>query len=163
MTPDWQAVIAGGRPQVLAVAHLDATPEAVWSVLGDHRALPRYLFRLLKVTVDNREAVRPDGPGAVRVISALGSVTRERVYAHQRASHLCYGLIGDGLVRNHVASLRLEPEGAGTRLTVRQFYERLPGLRGRVGDLALRYSGRRLAPGLVRIFGGRMVAAAGRG
>jgi uncharacterized protein YndB with AHSA1/START domain len=95
-----------------------APVETVFANLTDHRAYAS-MTPLRKSELEREGTPAPNGVGAVRKLSLLGPPLREEVTAYDAPKHFAYTMLSGLPVRNHVGEVRLEPTGAGTRLTYR--------------------------------------------
>jgi len=87
---------------------IDAAPDAVWAKIGDFGGLGE-LFPGL-------ESCRLEGD--VRIISMAGREVRERLLSRDDATRtLSYSVIAGVPVDRHVATITVEPEGDGSKVT----------------------------------------------
>jgi uncharacterized protein YndB with AHSA1/START domain len=92
-----------------------APAETVFEVLTDHR---RYneLTPLRKSELERDGEPTPNGVGAIRKLSLLGPPLREEVIAYQQPSRFSYTVLSGLPVRNHVGTVELKADGAGTKM-----------------------------------------------
>jgi uncharacterized protein YndB with AHSA1/START domain len=92
-----------------------APPRTVFDVLTDHR---RYagITPLRRSTLEREGEPAPNGVGAIRVLSAAGPPLREEVIAFQSPRRFSYKLLSGLPVRDHVGTVELSADGAGTRM-----------------------------------------------
>ena len=99
---------------------LPATPSEVFAVIGDHRALPRWIPGLRQVEVDDSGAKLPGGVGTRRTLRMLvGPPGVEVVTAFDPPARIAYGATDEslrGLCTQHAAELSCVPTERGTRL-----------------------------------------------
>lgn len=95
-----------------------APVETVFARLTDHRAYAS-MTPLRKSELEREGDPAPNGLGAVRRLSVVGPPMREEVTAYEAPKHFAYTMLSGLPVRNHLGDVRLEPTGAGTRLTYR--------------------------------------------
>lgn len=97
------------------VRQVAAPPQTVFDVLTDHQ---RYasITPMLKSTLEREGEPAPNGVGAIRVLSALGPPLREEVIAYESPARFSYKLLSGLPVRDHVGTVELSPDGAGTRM-----------------------------------------------
>jgi hypothetical protein len=105
-------------PLVLArAARLGGAPEPLFSFLCDFERLPVWMPLMRRCRVDNGNAERPGGVGAVRVIdSGVGAPTREVVVALEPPRLLAYSAEDAslrGMLTAHLGILTCEPHPAG--------------------------------------------------
>jgi uncharacterized protein YndB with AHSA1/START domain len=98
------------------IREVDAAPEVVFDVLTDHRRYSE-LTPLRRSVLEREGEPAPNGVGAIRVLSAVGPPLREEAIAYERPSRFSYKLLSGLPVRDHVGTVLLEPNGAGTRVT----------------------------------------------
>ncbi len=92
-----------------------APPETVFAVLTDHR-LYSELTQLRKSELEREGEPAPNGVGAIRKLTAVGPALREEVIAYEEPSRFSYTLLSGLPVRDHVGTVELTPNGAGTRM-----------------------------------------------
>jgi uncharacterized protein YndB with AHSA1/START domain len=90
-----------------------APPETVFEVLTDHRGYAK-ITNLRKATLEREGKPVSDGVGAIRVLTAVGPPMREEVLAYEPAKRFSYKLLSGLPVRDHVGTVELTPNGAGT-------------------------------------------------
>jgi uncharacterized protein YndB with AHSA1/START domain len=95
---------------------VDAPPEVVFDVLTDHRRYAE-ISRLRKSTLERGGEPAPNGVGAIRALTAVGPPIREEVVVYERPSRFAYKVLSGLPVRDHLGTVSLEPNGAGTRVT----------------------------------------------
>jgi len=96
--------------------YIAAAPEVVFDVITDHRAYPD--FTMVRRSRLEKEGVpAPNGVGAVRVMSVVGPAAHEEVLEFERPGLFRYRLLSGLPVRDHVGTVSLSPEGAGTRMS----------------------------------------------
>jgi hypothetical protein len=93
-----------------------ASPETVFDVLTDHRRYAE-MTPLRKSELAREGEPAPNGVGSIRVLSAVGPPLREETIAYQRPTRFSYKLLSGLPVRDHVGTVSLEPNGAGTKVT----------------------------------------------
>lgn len=136
--------------------HARCSPEAVWAVLSDHRAMATWT-PLRAARLDAVGSPEVDGVGAVRVLSLAGPPLRERVTAFEPPHRMAYELLAGLPVRDYTGEVELTPTtdgGTDVAWTV-ALTPRVPGV-GRVVDLAIG----RMATALVRTAETRAASAA---
>lgn len=93
-----------------------APPETVFDVLTDHRHYAE-MTPLRKSVLEREGEPAPNGVGSIRVLSAVGPPLREETIVYQRPARFSYKLLSGLPVRDHVGTVSLEPNGAGTKVT----------------------------------------------
>lgn len=93
-----------------------APPEVVFDVLTDHR-LYSELTPLRRSELEREGEPAPNGVGAVRRLTAVGPPMREEVVAYERPRRFSYKVLSGLPVRDHLGTVSLEAEGAGTKMT----------------------------------------------
>src|ERR1700733_8110977 len=87
---------------------LDAAPDAVWAKVGDFGGGGEFFPGI--------ESFRLEGDD--RVIGMFGMETRERLGSRDGAPRtLCYSVVGGVPLESHTATITVEPEGAGSKVT----------------------------------------------
>lgn len=129
--------------------HVDAPPETVWDVISDHAHMANWTpYR--KSTLERPGTTHPNGVGAIRSLHLLGPPTREQVLSFDPPRCLRYTLLSGLPFDDYVGEVRVEPEGAGSRLSTEiEFHTRIPGSQI-FGPIAIRLATRsaaRLAEG----------------
>jgi uncharacterized protein YndB with AHSA1/START domain len=92
-----------------------APVDVVFDVLTDHRRYAE-LTPLRASTLEREGSPDPNGVGAVRALRLIGPPIREEVTAFERPTLLAYRALSGVPARSHTGTVRLAPEGAGTRL-----------------------------------------------
>jgi len=115
--------------QVNAVRTVAASPQRVWDVFTDHAGWKDW-SGLRHSTLEKEGSPHRNGTGAVRCLGSYGFNAFEEIFDFEPPSRMTYRLLKGGLpMKNHRGEVRLEPEGAGTRLTWRcSFDTGIPGL-----------------------------------
>jgi uncharacterized protein YndB with AHSA1/START domain len=98
------------------VREIGASPEAVFDVLTDHARYSE-LTPLRKSELERVGEEDPNGVGAIRRLAAVGPPIREEVIAFERPSRFSYKVLSGLPVRDHVGTVSLEANGAGTKMT----------------------------------------------
>jgi uncharacterized protein YndB with AHSA1/START domain len=98
------------------VREVAASPEIVFDLLTDHRGYSK-LTPLRKTELEREGQPAPNGVGAIRVLEAIGPALREEVIAYEAPSRFSYTLLSGLPVRDHVGTVELAPQGAGTKIT----------------------------------------------
>lgn len=93
-----------------------APPDVVFDVLTDHRGYAE-ITPLRRVELEREGEPAPNGVGAIRVLHSVGPPLREEVIGFERPGRFSYRLLSGAPVRDHVGTVALEPEGAGTKIT----------------------------------------------
>lgn len=97
------------------VREMKAPPEAVFEVLTDHRGYAD-ITPVRKVEMEREGDPAPNGVGAIRVLRSVGPPLREEVIAYESPSRFSYKLLSGLPVRDHVGTVELTPQGAGTKV-----------------------------------------------
>jgi uncharacterized protein YndB with AHSA1/START domain len=93
-----------------------APPEVVFDVLTDHRGYAE-ITPVRRVELETEGEPAPNGVGAIRVLHSVGPPLREEVIGFERPGRFSYRMLSGAPVRDHVGTVSLEPEGAGTKVT----------------------------------------------
>lgn len=103
-----------------------APPEVVFDVLADHRGYA-HITQLRAAKLEREGDPAPNGVGAIRALYTLGPPIREQVTEYERPSRLVYKMLSGAPVRDHVGTVELSPEAAGTRMVWHvQTFPRVP-------------------------------------
>jgi len=92
-----------------------APAEVVFEVLTDHRRYSE-LTPLRKSVLEREGEPAPNGVGAIRKLTAVGPALREEVIAYEAPNRFSYTLLSGLPVRDHVGTVELTPNGAGTKM-----------------------------------------------
>lgn len=95
---------------------IQAPPETVFDVLTDHRRYAE-LTPLRKSELEREGEPAPNGVGAIRKLTAVGPPMREEVVAYERPERFSYKVLSGLPVRDHLGTVSLEADGAGTKMT----------------------------------------------
>ena len=98
------------------VRDVAAPPETVFEILVDHRAYSS-ITPLRKSELEREGDPAPNGPGAIRVLSAVGPPLREEVLTYEAPTRFSYTLLSGLPVRDHVGTVELTPQDGGTKMT----------------------------------------------
>jgi uncharacterized protein YndB with AHSA1/START domain len=90
-----------------------APPETVFAVLTDHRAYPDYT-PIRKAELEKEGVPAPNGVGAVRKLHSVGPPLREEVVEYEPSTKFVYRLLSGAPLKDHVGTVTLAPDGAGT-------------------------------------------------
>ncbi|MEO8578200.1 MAG: SRPBCC family protein [Gemmatimonadales bacterium] len=94
--------------------HLSAPPETVWSLISDYARYPEW-----RKDVTSVEKVESGGAPTWREVSGSDRMTYEAV-VWEAPTHLIAQIADKGLPFGGSWDYRLEPDGAGTRITIRE-------------------------------------------
>lgn len=97
------------------VREIAAPPETVFEVLTDHRGYAE-ITPMRRVEMEREGEPAPNGVGAIRVLHAVGPPLREEVIAYEAPTRFSYKLLSGLPVRDHVGTVELTPNGAGTKV-----------------------------------------------
>jgi carbon monoxide dehydrogenase subunit G len=90
---------------------VDAPPDAVWAVVGDPTAVPRWYPKYVAAEVDGERRV---------IRSADGREVVERLISRDEAGRsYSYSVLSGAPVADHRASFTVEPRGEGSRVVWR--------------------------------------------
>jgi uncharacterized protein YndB with AHSA1/START domain len=99
---------------------LGVTPEALFALLRDYTALPRWVPGLRRVEVDASAAASPDGVGTRRILHPhLGVAGVETITAFEPPHRLAYSASDEslrGLYTSHSSELCCTPSEQGTHV-----------------------------------------------
>jgi uncharacterized protein YndB with AHSA1/START domain len=90
-----------------------APPETVFAVLTDHRAYADH-SPIRKSELEKEGVPAPNGVGAIRRLHMVGPPLREEVVEYEPPAKFVYRLLSGAPLSDHVGTVTLEPEGAGT-------------------------------------------------
>jgi uncharacterized protein YndB with AHSA1/START domain len=104
------------RASYEVTARSAAPPERVFALLADVPSWQEWAGPMVLRSWWEREGdPPPGGVGAVRRLGVRGASSREEIVAYEPPRHLGY-VWHTRIVRNYRADVRLEPDGAGTRI-----------------------------------------------
>jgi uncharacterized protein YndB with AHSA1/START domain len=92
-----------------------APPETIFQVLTEHH-LYAAITPMRKSVLEREGEPAPNGVGAIRVLTSIGPPLREEVIAYEPPTRFAYKLLSGAPVRDHVGTVELTPNGAGTRV-----------------------------------------------
>lgn len=98
------------------VREVASPPEVLFDVLSDHRGYAR-ITALRKSELEREGDPPPNGAGAIRALHLIGPPLREEVLTFEPPRRFSYRVLSGLPVRDHVGTIELTPNGAGTRLT----------------------------------------------
>ena len=117
--PDSQAVERTVR--------INASMDQVWSVLSDHRGMPRW-FPLDTVTLERQGQPSPNGVGAERVMRGPRTNMREQVVGWDAPRSLRYRLLEGAPITCHQGKVDVRPVPGGSEVTWKIRYRpKIPG------------------------------------
>lgn len=93
-----------------------APPQVFFDVITDHTAYPDF-SPLRKAEIEREGEPPPNGLGAIRVLTAVGPKIREEVVSYEPPSKFAYTVLSGLPVRDHIGTVTIAPEGAGSRVT----------------------------------------------
>lgn len=96
--------------------NIAAPPETVFDVFTDHRRYAE-ITPIRKAELEREGEPAPNGVGAIRVLSLAGPPMREEVLVYEPSTRFAYTLLSGLPVRDHVGTIELTPDGAGTQVT----------------------------------------------
>lgn len=104
------------RSSYQVTATSSASPQRVFDVLADASTWKQWAGPLVLQSWWEREgSPAPGGVGAIRRLGLRGASSREEIVAYDPPTHLAYTWL-TRVVRDYRADVRLEPDGAGTRI-----------------------------------------------
>ena|SRR5215213_7384820 len=95
--------------------HIAAPPQTVWDVLTEHH-LYAAITPMRKSVLEREGEPAPNGVGAIRVLTSAGPPLREEVIAFEPPTRFAYKLLSGAPVRDHVGTVELSVDGAGTKM-----------------------------------------------
>lgn len=97
------------------VREMKAPPEAVFDVLTEHMGYAE-ITSVRRVEMEREGDSAPNGVGAIRVLHSVGPPLREEVLAYDPPRRFSYTVLSGLPVRDHVGTVELTPNGAGTKV-----------------------------------------------
>lgn len=98
------------------VRQVAAPPGVVWDVLTEHHLYASFT-PMRRSELEREGEPPPNGVGAVRVLTSIGPPLREEVIAFEPPERFSYKLLSGAPVRDHVGTVKLAQNGAGTEIT----------------------------------------------
>ena len=92
-----------------------APPETVFAVLTEHH-LYAEITPMRKSVLEREGEPPPNGVGAIRVLTSVGTPLREEVIGYEPPHRFSYKLLSGAPVRDHVGTVELLPRDGGTRM-----------------------------------------------
>lgn len=111
--------------QIVKQRHFDASPAQIWKYVSDSKTIPLYFKQVKKVNVDNSKAVE-SGVGTERMCSFGGDQIHETVVHVEDNSVFAYQVKDNDIMKNHLAIIRIEKDGEGSKMTWYQFFDKGP-------------------------------------
>lgn len=95
--------------------HVAAPPETVFAVLTEHH-LYAAITPMRKSVLEREGDPAPNGVGAIRALTSVGPPLREQVIVYEPPTRFSYKVLSGVPVRDHVGTVELSADGAGTKL-----------------------------------------------
>lgn len=131
-------------PRTRRTRTIDATPEQIWRTVCDPHHLPRWWPRVQRVeSVDHEHFTEVLGTDTGRSIRADFRIVESRAPEVRRWTQDVEGSPFERLLRSAETEIRVEPDGAGTRVTL-TLRQRLRGF-GALGGFMVQRANRRIA------------------
>ena len=105
--------MASGIQEIDVSERTEASPAAVWRLLGDSRTWPEW------TPIERAEIEREregDGPGEIRTFKTGRVTVREEIVERAEPARLTYTLLGGLAVKDYRAEIDLTPDGDGTSI-----------------------------------------------
>jgi uncharacterized protein YndB with AHSA1/START domain len=103
-----------------------APPDELWPLVGEAERWAQWAG-FTRATLERPGHPEPQGVGALRHFSVGPGGSREEVLEWEPPHHLAYTIVKGFPARDYRATVRLEPDGDGTRITwTATFDERFP-------------------------------------
>jgi uncharacterized protein YndB with AHSA1/START domain len=113
--------------EIEVVGDVGAGPDRTWEVFTDHAGWSDWAG-FGRVTLERTGQEHRDGTGCIRVLRGPGGVVREEVTEFDPPRRMTYRVLSGFPVRDHSGEVRVEPRGAGSRVTWScRFTPRFPG------------------------------------
>jgi uncharacterized protein YndB with AHSA1/START domain len=90
-----------------------APPETVFAVLTDYVSYSDFT-PIRKVEIEKEGVPAPNGVGTIRVLSMIGPPLREEIVEFEPPSKFVYRLLSGAPLKDHVGTVTLAADGAGT-------------------------------------------------
>jgi uncharacterized protein YndB with AHSA1/START domain len=104
-------------PEIVMEQRFAAPPARVFEAITDHVAFGRFMGADIRVEREGTPA--PNGLGALRVVRARGTAVREEVVRWEPPHAMDYRVVSGAPLRDHLGTIRIEPDGPGARVTYR--------------------------------------------
>jgi len=98
--------------------HIDASPDAVFDTITDHRRYSDYT-PIRRVDIEQQGDTEPNGKGAIRALHGVGPPIREHVIAFDRPHLFSYEVLSGLPVEEQIGTVTVEAEGSGSLMTYR--------------------------------------------
>ncbi|HET9727988.1 MAG TPA: SRPBCC family protein [Acidimicrobiia bacterium] len=125
-------------------AHSKAKPDAVYALLADATAWPKWAGPIIRTGEWERTGdPPPGGVGAIRKVGAWPIYGREQIVVADRPNHHhAYTMLSGNPVRNYRADVHIEPDGDGSVITWQADFDPLiPGTGGMLAAVYKRLMG----------------------
>ena len=111
-------MVTSGSASYEVTARSSAAPERVFALLADSAHWSDWAGPMVMRSWWEREGEpAPGGVGAIRRLGLGKLSSREEILEYDAPRHLAYTWLTSFPVRDYRADVRLEPDGAGTRIT----------------------------------------------
>ena len=98
------------------VREVAAPPETLFELFVDHRRYSE-MTPIRRSELEREGDPAPNGVGAIRVLRSVGPPLREEVLTYEPPLRFSYKLLSGAPLEDHVGTVELTPQGAGTRVT----------------------------------------------
>jgi hypothetical protein len=102
-----------GLGEFVVTRRVHASPEVVFDTASDLDRYPEFM-PVRRAELERAGGSEPMGPGAVRALYFLGPPLRERVITFERPRSIVYEVVSGLPVRDHVGTITIERDGAGS-------------------------------------------------
>jgi hypothetical protein len=93
-----------------------ASIETVFDVMTDHRGLANTTWLFRRSTLDREGSPAPNGVGAIRRLTSIGTTFVEEIVEYERPTGWAYTLLSGAPMRHHLGTVELREAEVGTEV-----------------------------------------------
>ena len=94
-----------------------ASIETVFDAMTEHCAIADYMWWCRRSTLEREGAPAPNGVGAVRRLTSLGTTFVEEIIEYERPARYAYKMLSGAPTRDHIGTIELREGGTGTEVS----------------------------------------------
>lgn len=102
---------------------IQATPNEIWRLLSNHKALPSWIPKVKNSTVVDKGANGKEQEGTVREVRFGGDLLNETIVFWDETFGYAYSIADMHIVKNHVGHFNITEKLDGTIVSWSQYYE----------------------------------------
>lgn len=94
-----------------------ASIETVFDAMTNHRGVADYMWWCRRSTLDREGTPAPNGVGAIRRLTSIGTTFVEEIVEYERPTRWAYTVLSGAPIRDHLATIELREVGTGTEIS----------------------------------------------